>query len=59
MISSSVFKTDPSKVNASVERMHCGVTVAVLHVALKARVGVTKILGNDIRPPSIRSEGQW
>ena len=52
ILHSSLFKRDPRNVNSSFERMHAGVTVAVLHVNLKTRLGETKKLGNEILSPS-------
>ena len=52
-----LLKRDIRKVNSSVTRMLDRVTVAVLHVALKIRVGGTKILGNDVLPLSNCSKG--
>ena len=54
----SLLKRDPRNASSSVSRMLVGVTVALLRVVWKMRVGETKILQNGILPLCICSKGQ-
>ena len=48
LLARSLLKRDPRNVHSSIHISFVDVTVAVLHVVSKTRVGDTKILGNDI-----------